>query len=122
MTPEGIAHIDAIKQAAKEAIKGTPLEGSKIYLGGTAATFKDMQEGSNYDLLMPGVAALLLVRALPGEARPLALILPLAVWMAALYNPPRVMPLGLTTPLLLLGLIWAFYRGSGTPKPLPSKG
>jgi len=77
---------------------------------------------SNYDLLMPGVAALLLVRALPGEARPLALILPLAVWMAALYNPPRVMPLGLITPLLLLGLIWAFYRGSGTPKPLPSKG
>ena len=33
-TPEGIAHIDAIKQAAKEAIKGTPLEGSTIYLGG----------------------------------------------------------------------------------------
>ena len=29
---EGISHIDAIKQAAKEAIKGTPLEGSKIYL------------------------------------------------------------------------------------------
>ena len=77
---------------------------------------------SNYDLLMPGVAALLLVRALPGEARPLALILPLGVWMAALYNPPRVMPLGLITPLLLLGLISAFYRGSGTPKPLPSKG
>ncbi|WP_435405663.1 RND family transporter [Mycolicibacterium houstonense] len=37
MSPEGIKHIDAIKLAAKEAIKGTPLEGSKIYLGGTAA-------------------------------------------------------------------------------------
>ena len=47
MTPEGISHIDPIKQAAKEAIKGTPLEGSKIYLGGTAATYKDMQEGAN---------------------------------------------------------------------------
>ena len=45
-TPEGIAKIDAIKQAAKEAIKGTPLEGSKIYLAGTAATYKDMQDGS----------------------------------------------------------------------------
>ncbi len=33
MTQEGISHIDAIKQAAKEAIKGTPLEGSTIYLG-----------------------------------------------------------------------------------------
>ena len=40
---EGISHIDPIKHAAKEALKGTPLEGSKIYLGGTAATFKDMQ-------------------------------------------------------------------------------
>ncbi|TXI65055.1 RND family transporter, partial [Mycolicibacterium mageritense] len=29
MSPEGISHIDAIKQAAKEAVKGTPLEGSK---------------------------------------------------------------------------------------------
>ena len=38
--------IDALKQAAKEAIKGTPLEGSKIYLAGTAATFKDMADGS----------------------------------------------------------------------------
>jgi RND superfamily putative drug exporter len=35
MTQEGISHIDAIKHAAQEALKGTPLEGSKIYLGGT---------------------------------------------------------------------------------------
>ena len=44
--PEGIAHVDPIKEAAYEAIKGTPLEGSKIYLAGTAATYKDMQDGS----------------------------------------------------------------------------
>jgi RND superfamily putative drug exporter len=61
MTPEGISHINGIKQAAKEAIKGTPLEGSKIYLGGTAATFKDMQDGSNYDLLIAGIASLILI-------------------------------------------------------------
>jgi putative drug exporter of the RND superfamily len=61
MSPEGIKHIDAIKQAAKESIKGTPLEGSKIFLGGTAATFKDMQEGSNYDLLIAGIASLGLI-------------------------------------------------------------
>ena len=61
MTAEGISHIDAIKQAAKEAIKGTPLEGSKIYLGGTAATFKDMQDGTNYDLLIAGIASLCLI-------------------------------------------------------------
>ncbi|NIH93376.1 RND superfamily putative drug exporter [Mycolicibacterium fluoranthenivorans] len=61
MSPEGISHIEAIKQAAKEAIKGTPLEGSKIYLAGTAATFKDMQEGANWDLVIAGIASLCLI-------------------------------------------------------------
>jgi RND superfamily putative drug exporter len=60
-TAEGISHIDAIKDAVFEAIKGTPLEGSKIYLGGTAATYKDMHEGSNYDLLIAGIASLCLI-------------------------------------------------------------
>ncbi|BBX32738.1 MmpL4 protein [Mycolicibacterium mageritense DSM 44476 = CIP 104973] len=61
MSPEGVSHVEPIKQAAKEAIKGTPLEGSKIYLGGTAAMFKDMQEGANYDLLIAGIASLCLI-------------------------------------------------------------
>jgi RND superfamily putative drug exporter len=61
MTQEGIAHIEAIKQAAKEAVKGTPLEGSTIYLAGTAATFKDMQDGANFDLMIAGIAALALI-------------------------------------------------------------
>jgi putative drug exporter of the RND superfamily len=61
MTAEGISHIDAIKKAATEALKGTPLEGSKIYLGGTAATFKDMHDGSDYDLLIAGIASLCLI-------------------------------------------------------------
>lgn len=60
-TPEGISHINQIKNAAFEAIKGTPLEGSRIYLGGTAATYKDMQEGSNYDLLIAAIASLCLI-------------------------------------------------------------
>ncbi|MBX7455228.1 MMPL family transporter [Mycolicibacterium sp. 3033] len=61
LTPEGIARIDKIRNAAKEAIKGTPLEGSTIYLGGTAATFKDMKDGNNYDLLIAGISALGLI-------------------------------------------------------------
>ena len=61
MSPEGISHIEPIQQAAKEAMKGTPLEGSKIFLGGTAATYKDMQEGANWDLLIAGIAALALI-------------------------------------------------------------
>ncbi|WP_226864458.1 MMPL/RND family transporter [Mycolicibacterium baixiangningiae] len=61
LTVEGIDRIDAIKTAAKEAVKGTPLEGSRIYIGGTAAAFKDMQEGNNWDLLIAGIAALSLI-------------------------------------------------------------
>jgi RND superfamily putative drug exporter len=60
-TPAGISHIQPIKDAAFEAIKGTPLEGSRIYVGGTAATYKDMQQGSNYDLIIAGVSALCLI-------------------------------------------------------------
>ena len=60
-TPEGIAHVAKIKAAAFEAIKGTPLEGSKVYLGGTASVYKDMQEGANYDLLIAGIASLCLI-------------------------------------------------------------
>jgi RND superfamily putative drug exporter len=60
-TPEGVEHVDPIKQAAREAIKGTPLEGSKIYLAGTAATYKDMRDGSHYDLLIAGISAVSLI-------------------------------------------------------------
>jgi len=61
MSPEGLTHIDTIKNAAFEAIKGTPLEGSKIYLAGTAAAYKDMQESANYDLMIAGLSALCLI-------------------------------------------------------------
>jgi putative drug exporter of the RND superfamily len=61
LSADGIQRIDAIKTAAFEAIKGTPLEGSRVYLGGTASTFKDMQEGNKYDLMIAGVAALTLI-------------------------------------------------------------
>jgi len=61
MSPEGLTHIDTIRNAAFEAIKGTPLEGSKIYLAGTAAAYKDMQESANYDLMIAGLSALCLI-------------------------------------------------------------
>ena len=59
-TPEGIARVDPIKSAAEEALKATPLEDAKIYLSGTAAMTKDIVDGSKYDLLIAGVAALCL--------------------------------------------------------------
>jgi RND superfamily putative drug exporter len=60
-TPEGISHIDAIRHAAQEAVKGTPLGGSKIFIAGTAATYKDIQDGAKYDLMIAGIAALSLI-------------------------------------------------------------
>lgn len=60
-SPEGISHIEPIKQAVHEAIKGTPWEGAKVYLGGTAATYKDMHDGSDIDLMIAGIAAATLI-------------------------------------------------------------
>jgi putative drug exporter of the RND superfamily len=60
-TPRGIATIDPIKNAAKDAVKGTILAGSHIYLAGTAATYKDIQEGATYDLMIAALAALSLI-------------------------------------------------------------
>jgi putative drug exporter of the RND superfamily len=60
-TPEGISHINPITKAAHEALKGTPMADAKIYLGGTAATYKDIQDGAKYDLMIVGLAALSLI-------------------------------------------------------------
>jgi RND superfamily putative drug exporter len=60
-TPDGISRIDAIKKAAHEAIKGTPLATGGIYLAGTAATYKDIQDGAKYDLMIAALAALSLI-------------------------------------------------------------
>jgi putative drug exporter of the RND superfamily len=60
-SPEGTARIDPIRTAAEEALKGTPLEDSNIYLTGTAAMVKDLVDGSKYDLMIAGVAALCLI-------------------------------------------------------------
>ncbi|MUM16846.1 RND family transporter [Mycobacterium sp. CBMA271] len=60
-TPEGISRVEPIKTAAEEAVKGTPLEHAKLSLAGTAAGVKDLVDGSKYDLLIAGVAALCLI-------------------------------------------------------------
>ena len=60
-TMEGISHVDAELQAAKQAVKGTPLAEARFYLGGTAATFKDIRQGAHYDLLIAAIAAMVLI-------------------------------------------------------------
>ncbi|OBG71692.1 MULTISPECIES: RND family transporter [unclassified Mycobacterium] len=61
MSQEGISHINLIRKAAYEALKGTPLEGSKIYLAGTASIYKDLSDGNAYDLLIAGISSLCLI-------------------------------------------------------------
>jgi putative drug exporter of the RND superfamily len=60
-TPEGVSRVDPIRDAAEEALKGTPLESSRISLSGSAASVKDIVEGSTYDLLIAAVSALCLI-------------------------------------------------------------
>jgi len=60
-TVEGIARIDALRTAAEESLKGTPLANANIYISGTAAVFKDLREGSNYDLMIAVTASLCIV-------------------------------------------------------------
>jgi RND superfamily putative drug exporter len=101
-TPEGISHINQIRNAAFEAIKGTPLEGSKIYLAGTASTYKDMSEGSNFDLLIAGIASLCLIFII-------MLLLTRAVVAAAVIVGTVLLSLG--TSFGLSVLIWQYILG-----------
>ncbi|WP_082973141.1 RND family transporter [Mycobacterium sp. E2497] len=60
-TVDGIKHVKGIKDAVADAIKGTPLETSKVYLAGMASMYSDMQAGVNIDLMVAGIAALILI-------------------------------------------------------------
>jgi RND superfamily putative drug exporter len=60
-TPEGIARVDSERKAAQEALKMSSLSNAKVYLGGVAATYKDMSDGARYDLLIAVVSSLTLI-------------------------------------------------------------
>ncbi|WP_100522875.1 MMPL/RND family transporter [Mycobacteroides abscessus] len=60
-TREGMSLVQPIETAAVEALKGTPLRNAKIYMTGTAASVKDIVDGSKYDLLIAATAALCLI-------------------------------------------------------------
>lgn len=61
MTPEGISRVDSERTAAQEGLKMSSLSDAKVYLGGTAATFKDMHDGAKFDLMIAVVSALTLI-------------------------------------------------------------
>jgi RND superfamily putative drug exporter len=60
-TVAGIGRVDSERKAAQEALKMTSLSNAKIYLGGVAATYKDMADGAKYDLMIAVVSALTLI-------------------------------------------------------------
>ncbi|TDZ77892.1 Membrane transport protein mmpL8 [Mycobacteroides salmoniphilum] len=61
LSEEGIQHAQAYLPAAKEALKGTTLAGSRVYLGGAAATYWDIQDATKTDLLIAAIAAFALI-------------------------------------------------------------
>ena len=60
-TPEGISRVDSERTAAQEGLKQSSLSSARVYLGGTAATYKDMHDGNTYDLMITSVASLTLI-------------------------------------------------------------
>ncbi|WP_272947989.1 RND family transporter [Mycobacterium kyorinense] len=60
-TPQGISAVKPELKAAHQAVKGTALTDAKFSLAGTAAVYNDIQTGSQYDLLIVGLAALTLI-------------------------------------------------------------
>ncbi|EFV12110.1 RND family transporter [Segniliparus rugosus] len=58
---EALATTGTELKAAKQAIKGTPLEDANIYLGGTAATYHDIGEQVKYDLMIAVISAMSLI-------------------------------------------------------------
>ncbi len=102
LTEAGTERIDPLRIAAADAIKGTPLEGSTVYVGGSAAMYKDMQQGADYDLLIAAVASLILIFLI-------MVILTRAVAAAAVIVGTVVLSLG--TSFGLSVLLWQHIIG-----------
>ncbi|MGD9620694.1 MAG: RND family transporter [Mycolicibacterium sp.] len=102
LTENGTERIDPLRIAAADAIKGTPLEGSTVYVGGSAAMYKDMQQGADYDLLIAAVASLILIFLI-------MVILTRAIAAAAVIVGTVVLSLG--TSFGLSVLLWQHIVG-----------
>ena len=102
LSEEGTSHIEPLRTAAVDAIKGTPLEGSTVYVGGSAATYKDMQQGADYDLLIAAVASLILIFLI-------MVVLTRAIAAAAVIVGTVVLSLGTSFGLSIL--VWQHLIG-----------
>jgi putative drug exporter of the RND superfamily len=60
-TLQGILLVDSERTAAHEGLKQSSLSGSNVYIGGEAATYKDMHDGEKYDLMIAVASSLTLI-------------------------------------------------------------
>nr|WP_082108418.1 MMPL family transporter [Mycobacterium sp. UM_NZ2] len=58
---DGIKHVAGIKDAVADATKGTPLEGARVWLTGPGSAYSDIQRGVVVDLLVVGIASLIII-------------------------------------------------------------
>jgi alpha-1,2-mannosyltransferase len=78
---------------------------------------------SNYDAVMLAVAvSLLLCRGIADGFRAGDLLLVIVAWGIEVLNPPKVIPVGLVTPLVLAALIWALFRRTGDGGAVAARG
>jgi RND superfamily putative drug exporter len=89
-------------QAAKEAVKGTPLADAKFYLGGTAATYKDIQLGANWDLMIAALGAITLI---------FMVMLMITRALVASFVIVATVVLSLATSFGLSVLVWQYFLG-----------
>lgn len=61
LTEDGIHHDQTYLPAAEEALKGTTLAGARVYLGGAATTYWDIQDAAATDLIIAATAAFALI-------------------------------------------------------------
>jgi putative drug exporter of the RND superfamily len=60
-TPQGISLVNMEQTAAQEGLKQSSLSAANVYIGGEAATYKDMHDGEKYDLMIAMAASLTLI-------------------------------------------------------------
>lgn len=59
--PEGVQHVEQFPTAITVALKETSLAGSKVYIGGSGSTNKDIKQYAASDLLIVAIAAFVLI-------------------------------------------------------------
>jgi alpha-1,2-mannosyltransferase len=92
----------------------TPLARDRRLAVVLAATILAAPNLNTYDMIVLAMAAgLLFARGFVGEFRPGELVVILAAWLAPVYNPPRISPVGFLTPFVILALMTYATIGEG---------